>query len=54
MAKCILVVDDDALLRRSLGLQLEQAGYRVETAVCAEDTLVKIKRETPDLVLRRR
>ena len=51
MAKYILVVDDDALLRRSLGLQLEQAGYRVETAVSAEDALSKIKRETPDLVL---
>ncbi len=51
MAKYILVVDDDALLRRSLGLQLEQAGYRVQTAVSAEDALVKIKREVPDLVL---
>ena len=51
MAKYILVVDDDALLRRSLGLQLEQAGYRAETAVSAEDALIKIKREVPDLVL---
>ncbi|MEZ4726117.1 MAG: response regulator [Caldilineaceae bacterium] len=28
----ILLVDDDALLRRSLKYQLEQAGYRVLTA----------------------
>ncbi len=29
MSKHILVVDDDALLRRSLAFNLEQAGYRV-------------------------
>ena len=31
MAKQNLVVDDDTLLRRSLSLQLEQAGYRTNT-----------------------
>ena len=47
----ILVVDDDALLRRSLSLQLEQAGYRTNTAASAEDALALAKRDRPDLVL---
>ena len=51
MAKHILVVDDDALMRRSLSLQLEQAGYRASTAVSAEDALALIKRDQPDLIL---
>jgi DNA-binding response OmpR family regulator len=51
MAKHILVVDDDTLLRRSLGLQLEQAGYRATTAATAEDALAQVKRERPDLIL---
>jgi DNA-binding response OmpR family regulator len=51
MAKHILVVDDDALLRRSLGLQLEQVGYRASTAASAEDALALIKRDQPDLIL---
>jgi DNA-binding response OmpR family regulator len=51
MAKHILVVDDDALLRRSLSLQLEQAGYRATTAASAEDALALIKRDPPDLIL---
>lgn len=51
MAKHILVVDDDALLRRSLSLQLEQAGYRASTAASAEDALGLIQRDRPDLIL---
>lgn len=51
MAKHILVVDDDALLRRSLSLQLEQAGYRASTAASAEDALALIRRDRPDLIL---
>jgi DNA-binding response OmpR family regulator len=51
MAKHILVVDDDALLRRSLSLQLEQAGYRASTAASAEDALARIPRDKPDLIL---
>ena len=47
----ILVVDDDALMRRSLGLQLEQAGYRASTAGSAEDALALAQRDRPDLVL---
>jgi DNA-binding response OmpR family regulator len=51
MAKHILVVDDDALLRRSLSLQLEQTGYRVSTAASAEDALALARRDRPDLIL---
>ena len=51
MAKHILVVDDDVLMRRSLSLQLEQAGYRAGTAASAEDALSQVKRDQPDLIL---
>lgn len=47
----ILIVDDDALMRRSTGLQLEQAGYRASTAGRAEDALALARRDPPDLIL---
>ncbi len=47
----ILIVDDDALMRRSTGLQLEQAGYRASTAGSAEDALALARRDPPDLIL---
>jgi DNA-binding response OmpR family regulator len=51
MARHVLVVDDDALLRRSLSLQLDQAGYRTSTAASAEDALALARRDPPDLIL---
>ena len=51
MARTILLVDDDALMRRSLALILEQAGYRTSTAANAEDALASARRDRPDLVL---
>lgn len=51
MAKHILVVDDDALLRRSLAFNLEQAGYRTSTAGTAEDALALARLDAPELVL---
>jgi DNA-binding response OmpR family regulator len=51
MPRTILVVDDDALLRRSLAFHLEQAGYRVFTAASAEDALQLVQRQPADLVL---
>jgi DNA-binding response OmpR family regulator len=51
MSKRILVVDDDALLRRSLAFNLEQAGYRSSTAATAEDALAQMNLNPPDLVL---
>ncbi len=51
MARHILVVDDDALLRRSLAYNLEQAGYRTSTAPSAEAALQQAFADQPDLVL---
>ncbi len=47
----LLLVDDDALLRRSLAFNLERAGYRVSSAANAEDALALAHRDLPDLVL---
>jgi DNA-binding response OmpR family regulator len=49
--KHILVVDDDALMRRSLAFNLQQSGYRVSSAGNAEDALALAQRDQPDLVL---
>jgi len=51
MANHILVVDDDTLLRRSLSLQLEQAGYHTSTAADAESALALAQLEQPDLII---
>jgi DNA-binding response OmpR family regulator len=51
MRREILIVDDDALLRRSLAFHLEQAGYSPLTAANAEDALALAHRQAPDLVL---
>lgn len=51
MASHILIVDDDALMRRSVSFKLEQAGYRTSTAGSAEDALAAARREQPDLIL---
>lgn len=51
MQKHILVVDDDALMRRSVAFNLEQAGYRASNAANAEDALAMAHRDKPDLVL---
>lgn len=51
MAKHILLVDDDALLVKSLAYTLQQNGYRTTTATSAERGLALMDHETPDLVL---
>jgi DNA-binding response OmpR family regulator len=51
VAKHILLVDDDALMRRSLAFNLEQAGYQVSAAASAEDGLAMIRLESHDLIL---
>ena len=51
MRKTILLIDDDALMRRSLGFNLQQAGYEIRTAANAEDGLKSAQFDPPDLVL---
>jgi DNA-binding response OmpR family regulator len=49
--RTILLVDDDALMRRSLAFHLEQAGYQVHTAANAEDAISFVRNSPPDLVM---
>lgn len=51
MSKHVLIVDDDALMRRSTSFSVEQAGYRVSTAASAEDGLAIARRDPPDVIL---
>ena len=51
MARHILIVDDDALMRRSVSLHLEQNGFRASAAASAEDALALARRDRPDLIL---
>ena len=47
----ILVVDDDRLMRRSVSIGLQTAGYATETAGSGEEALVKARELRPQLVL---
>ena len=47
----ILVVDDDAMARRSLRAMLERAHYQVETAEGGAEALELLPTYQPDLVL---
>jgi DNA-binding response OmpR family regulator len=51
VSRTILLVDDDALMRRSLAFHLEQAGYQVHTAANAEDAISWVQHTPPDLIL---
>jgi len=51
MTSNILVVDDDPDLLKLLSMRLSAAGYRVTPAESAEEALVKIAMERPQLVL---
>jgi DNA-binding response OmpR family regulator len=51
MSQHILLVDDDALLRRSLAYDLEKTGYRVSTAADADNALALAQLDRPDLIL---
>jgi DNA-binding response OmpR family regulator len=51
VSRTILLVDDDALMRRSLAFHVEQAGYQVHTAANAEDAISFVRNSPPDLVI---
>jgi DNA-binding response OmpR family regulator len=51
MPKHILLVDDDALMRRSLAFNLEQAGFHASAAANAEDAITLARQNQPNLVL---
>lgn len=51
MPHTILLIDDDALLTRSLAYTLGRAGYVVRTAGTATEGLALVRRAPPDLVL---
>jgi DNA-binding response OmpR family regulator len=51
MTANILLVDDDALLRRSLKYQLEREGYSVLTAEDSQGALTLARTDRPDLIL---
>jgi DNA-binding response OmpR family regulator len=51
MAKKLLLVDDDALMRRSLAFNLERSSFSVRTAASAEDAIEIAQQNRPDLIL---
>lgn len=51
MNERILVVDDDAVFRKSLSFILEQAGYEVQSAPSGEEGMALALDARPDLVL---
>ena len=48
---CVLVVEDDTLTRETMGIVLEEQGYRVVLACNGSDGLLAFSEATPDLVL---
>lgn len=46
----ILVVDDEADVRKFLKMALEDAGFKVETAADGFEALAKVKAKKPDLI----
>ena len=51
MAETILLVDDDAMLRETLALNLRNAGYEVRTAPDGLSALQEAQAHAPDLVI---
>ena len=47
----ILVVDDEATIRRTMSRLLERAGYRVHTAASGEEAIALVRREHFDAAI---
>jgi two-component system nitrogen regulation response regulator NtrX len=50
MAARILLIDDDAGIRESMRMPLEYEGYEYSSSASAEEGIVAIQRESPDIV----
>ena len=51
MPRSILIIDDEANLRRSLTVILQQAGYQVTATGCAQDAWLALDTGVFDLIL---
>ncbi len=51
MAKKILIIDDEPMIVKVLGLRFEQSGYEVVSAFNGEEGLEAVRKEKPDLIL---
>src|SRR5690242_2986680 len=51
MARLILIIDDEASIRKSLTGALKDEGYRIVGAATAKEGLEAIRTERPDVVL---
>jgi len=51
MAKNILIVEDDKILRELISQKLVKENYKISVAVDGEEGLKKTKEEKPDIVL---
>ncbi len=49
--RSVLVVDDDAGVRESLRMQLEDRGFRVDTARDGDEAIERLETQAPDLVI---
>jgi CheY-like chemotaxis protein len=50
-AKKILVVDDNAIIIKTISLKLQGAGYQVITAMDGAEAVAAARKENPDLIL---
>jgi putative two-component system response regulator len=50
-SRCILVVDDSALIRKMVSRSLEEAGFQVMIAENGKQGLARIKERQPDLII---
>ncbi len=51
MGQRILVIDDEPDLVELVRVNLDRAGFQVETALCGSEALEKLRRSPPDLVV---
>jgi two-component system alkaline phosphatase synthesis response regulator PhoP len=50
-SKKILVIDDDAVIRKTLCLKLQNVGYQVVTGTDGADAIRGVREEQPDLII---